>query len=116
MKALDRAGLYLRTARHLRPRQIAFQVLRRVIPARTAPSPPALPATRLPAAGAHFIEPAADEATIEPLTFRFVGLERDFSVRGVDWACADMPRLWRYNLHYFDWMLDPRRAPESIVR
>ena len=32
----------------------------------------------------------------------------------MDWTCRDMPRLWRYNLHYFDWMLDPRRAPEQI--
>jgi uncharacterized heparinase superfamily protein len=106
----------LRTARHLRARQIAFQVLRRVMPARTAPHPPAPPATRHPAAGARFIEPATCDAKFEPLRFRFIGLERDFSLRGVDWACADMPRLWRYNLHYFDWMLDPRRAPESNLR
>jgi uncharacterized heparinase superfamily protein len=116
LNAFDRAGLYLRTARHLRARQIAFQVLRRVMPARTAPHPPEPPATRPPAAGARFIEPATGDATFEPLRFRFIGLERDFRSRGVDWACADMPRLWRYNLHYFDWMLDPRRAPESTLR
>ncbi len=40
-------------------------------------------------------------------TFRFLNREYSFSERQVDWAVKDMPRLWCYNLHYFDFLQDP---------
>jgi len=36
-----------------------------------------------------------------PATFRFLSVERELTA-SVDWDRADWPRLWRYNLHYFD--------------
>ena len=30
-----------------------------------------------------------------------------------DWACKDMPKLWRYNLHYFDYLHDSERSLEN---
>ncbi len=33
--------------------------------------------------------------------FRFLNVDADFS-RGIDWVSAERPRLWRYQLHYFD--------------
>jgi uncharacterized heparinase superfamily protein len=116
LKAIDRAALYVRTGRHLRPRQVAFQLLRRIVPARSAPRPKVQPTARLPNARGSFIEPAATGENLGPQRFRFCGLEKDFGSCAVDWACADMPRLWRYHLHYFDWMLDPSRPPESLAR
>ena len=48
-------------------------------------------------------EGAADE-------FRFLNLSRSFPRGQVDWACSDMPKLWRYNLHYFDYLRDSGRS------
>lgn len=36
-----------------------------------------------------------------PSTFRFLGEERTITAAG-DWNPRDLPRLWVYNLHYFD--------------
>jgi hypothetical protein len=36
-----------------------------------------------------------------PATFRFLSVEREASV-AADWNRADWPKLWLYNLHYFD--------------
>lgn len=36
-----------------------------------------------------------------PTRFRFLSVERELISPG-DWDRADWPRLWRYNLHYFD--------------
>lgn len=36
-----------------------------------------------------------------PARFRFLSVERELAAPG-DWDRADWPRLWRYNLHYFD--------------
>jgi uncharacterized heparinase superfamily protein len=32
----------------------------------------------------------------------------------VDWVSGNMPKLWRYNLHYFDYVLDPGHSMEEI--
>ncbi|MEP6891151.1 MAG: alginate lyase family protein, partial [Nitrospirota bacterium] len=34
---------------------------------------------------------------------------------GIDWASKDMPKLWRYNLHYFDYLFDAGRSHDSKV-
>ena len=42
--------------------------------------------------------------------FRFLNVSKTFSHGKVDWASADMPKLWRYNLHYFDYILNSGRS------
>ncbi|SUS08806.1 conserved hypothetical protein [uncultured Defluviicoccus sp.] len=39
-------------------------------------------------------------------TFEFVGVRRSFAPESLDWHPDDVSRLWRYNLHYFDFLLD----------
>src|SRR5208283_1805791 len=34
----------------------------------------------------------------------------------VDWRSIDKPKLWRYNLHYFDYLLDEGRSKENRFR
>jgi len=51
--------------------------------------------------------------------FRFVGLEKTFH-HGIDWNSPDMSLLWRYNLHYFQYLfseegLDPGTAQTLIM-
>lgn len=45
--------------------------------------------------------------------FCFLGRSKRFELGMGDWACKDMPKLWRYNLHYFDYLHDPQRSLEN---
>src|SRR3990167_8081157 len=44
--------------------------------------------------------------------FCFLNLTRDFGL-SVNWSSKDMPKLWRYNLHYFDYLQHPQRSVEN---
>ncbi|MHB8533835.1 MAG: heparinase II/III family protein [Sulfuricaulis sp.] len=46
--------------------------------------------------------------------FHFLNQSRTFQDGNIDWACACMSKLWRYNLHYFDYVIDPGRSAESV--
>jgi uncharacterized heparinase superfamily protein len=36
--------------------------------------------------------------------FTFLNLRKDFPTCSIDWRSPEMPKLWRYNLHYFDYL------------
>jgi uncharacterized heparinase superfamily protein len=102
---------YLHTLRHLKPRQMAFQVIRRFLR-------PPLPKRRGPVSlrsGVCIspviprVMPLADE-----FAFRFLSEERRFSPEALDWQPANTVKLWRYNLHYFDYLHEAGRSKESI--
>ncbi len=102
-----RARLYLNTARFLRPRQIAYFVLRRLY-SNNRVQHPAEPILRRP--GVQFLPPLSKETTRRANNqFCFLNVCKDFRSNSVDWASAEMPKLWRYNLHYFDYLLDDNR-------
>jgi uncharacterized heparinase superfamily protein len=106
--ALARAGLYWRTSRNLRARQLAYFVLRRLLPdvrgASVAAAGVASKALSLaPSIAASSESGAADE-------FRFLNRSVHFAQGKVDWASQSMPKLWRYNLHYFDYLHDCTRS------
>lgn len=42
----------------------------------------------------------------QPQHFRFLNRERAYDLDQMDWSADEMPRLWRYNLHYFDYLQD----------
>lgn len=91
----------VRTLRHLRPLQFAWLLRRRLLPRARA---------RVIAA-AHLCEglgglrfcpvPVPEMARGEIV---FVGMGRPFDPAAIDWRAADAPKLWRYNLHYFDYL------------
>lgn len=111
---------YARTLRHLRAQQVWGQLLvrwRRCLrdPARIVrgegppwrlrddrgsgtPDPPSAP---------------HDPAGLAAGRFCFIGIHRDLGARP-DWAAPGLPLLWRYNLHYFDWLwsLLPENEPD----
>ncbi len=96
-----RLPLYFHTIRHLQPRQIAWQLRRRLFP----PRPPAAgPAVALRGGIRHtgFLAPP-EPATVSG-EIRFIGQARAFALPRPDWIQADTPKLWRYNLHYFDYL------------
>lgn len=39
--------------------------------------------------------------------FSFLNREKCFPSGSIDWQNTEMPRLWLYNLHYFDYLQDP---------
>jgi uncharacterized heparinase superfamily protein len=48
--------------------------------------------------------------------FTFLNLRKDFPGGCIDWRSMEMPKLWRYNLHYFDYLFDSGRAIEDRCR
>lgn len=100
------AGRILRTVRYLKPGQIGWLVyrrLRRVTPVRVHA---AVILVRRQGVG---LAPRPCNCRLGwdgSWTFEFVGQARSFTPARMDWHPADVSRLWRYNLHYFDYLLD----------
>ncbi len=96
--SLSKAGRLLRTVRYLRPGQISDRVGRRL---RAAPKVGgATPPLRAAAAG---WTPCAGRppSLVGPSRFRFLAREAGLDAL-TGWNDASMPKLWLYNLHYFD--------------
>ena len=90
--------LYFHTLRHLRPIQIAARIWLRLY--RPLPDLRAAPPMRRPSA--RYEPPVAPEVSLlRPDVFRFLSVERRCAVAS-DWRPHDAPKLWTYNLHYFD--------------
>jgi len=98
---LDRLLRVWRTVRPLRP----VQLFGRVRHLGWRPRPDTSPASELRAAGGPWANPPAPEPSmLPPDAFRFLGVERRLAC-AADWNRADWPKLWLYNLHYFDDLL-----------
>jgi uncharacterized heparinase superfamily protein len=105
---LARSALYWRTARHLKPRQVAHQILHRLRSRHFAPpSMSALKARKVSGPAQFNAAPLLDKD--KPWSFRFLNIERTFADGSIDWISGELPKLWRYNLHYFDYLLDSNR-------
>ncbi len=105
-------GLLLHTVRHLRPRQIASRVHYRLADrlARPASWQRRLQAARIGNCQWHpqapFLPPEQQgntEPTVAEGRFCFQNDERVVG-RPVNWNPTEAPLLWRYNLHYFDYL------------
>lgn len=101
---VSRFSLYLRTVGYLKPRQWVHFAKRAL-----------LPTTKFKKKGSHVrqrvglhIQPslALSMHAKEPHEFRFLNHSKIFFDGHIDWHCQDMPKLWRYNLHYFDYVCD----------
>jgi len=96
-------GRYWRTVRHLKASQVWHQLLWRVWrPVRPGNAPHGFKG-RLPVlvlgCPRHGRFSGANR-------FSFLGRERDFGER-VDWNAENEAALWRYNLHYFEYLAQP---------
>lgn len=91
------------TVRHLRAVQwygrLWFRLYRPVVDTRH------VPAVRTPEFPASWQQPIPRPGNLRlPDTFMF--LNRPFRLRDVGWDSPSVARLWRYHLHYFDWLSD----------
>jgi uncharacterized heparinase superfamily protein len=88
---------YWHTLRHLKPVQIYGRLWFRL----HRPSPDLRPAPAVRPAENGWMRCARQSSMPGPATFRFLSVEREASA-AADWNRADWPKLWLYNLHYFD--------------
>ena len=120
---LARAARFVRTVRHLRARQVAYQVLHRgrpwrgpAAPAAGGPSQGSAPVPRGPAASALSALPAPADDQPDVLSGVLTFQNRSVTVGfPPDWNRTDLPRHWLYHLHYHDflWALPFERAREA---
>lgn len=91
----------LRTVRHLRISQVGYQLWRRLgLPMPRTPRPTAVESRSrasirfgpvvCPPVGGHEVS--------------FLNVPGPMNPGRVDWTAPDKPKLWRYNLHYFDYL------------
>jgi uncharacterized heparinase superfamily protein len=91
-------GLYYNTVRHLRISQVLGRVLHRFF----NPKPDLKPAPPLREISGHWRSPIDKQISmVSPTKFRFLNAEHDILLPK-DWNSSQLPKLWLYNLHYFD--------------
>lgn len=96
------------TARHLRPRQIYYRVRRQLAPPLAVPRRLGTTAFRKVPLAPVLARP---ERYLGGGRFRFLNREEDLGA-AIDWNAPGLPPLWRYNLHYFEGLLQPGMTPE----
>lgn len=93
----------IHTLQHLKLRQLYFLLLRRAIkPIYTAP-------LRVANTNPQFVMQAhsLEQQCVAKDHFIFLNVLSPFTIKTVDWHPAGMSKLWRYNLHYFDYLNGP---------
>ena len=109
---LPRVARLWHTLRYLKVSQIGFYALRRFLPPRQVDFEGDIcvrPGFRLQSA----IE--SDTRFDDPCQLTWLSKSRSYSDAEVDWFASGMPRLWLYNLHYFDYLRD-RQRPLALRR
>ena len=101
---------YLRTIAHLTPRQIAYQLIRRFSPGSILPPVTGQVRQR---SKLSMTRPLPRRMSGDENTFTFLNLTKRFDPARFDWASREMGKLWRYNLHYFDYLNEEGRSWES---
>ena len=93
---------YWHTARYLRPKQLAAWLHQRATGLRS-PRHGFSSAPR-PAMGAplQFLTPMCP--VVQPGSMRFLNVDAPVDPRRMTWGDPLRPKLWRYNLHYFDYL------------
>jgi uncharacterized heparinase superfamily protein len=106
---LQRILRVLRTSRYLKLSQLYWFIRRRIIKTQTTVQ--SLPDNILRRDWVWSLESTAnDKQAIAAVEFCFLNVSRSYPLAAIDWAPQDVNRLWRYNLHYFDFLLDSRRT------
>jgi uncharacterized heparinase superfamily protein len=89
--------LYWNTLRYLKPAQFYGRLRHRLV----HPRPRRFEVPSLRSVARSWVGCARPVRQIGPDRFRFLNAEADVN-RPSDWNCSGRPKLWLYNLHYFD--------------
>jgi uncharacterized heparinase superfamily protein len=103
-------SLIARTVSHLKFRQITYQLIRRFGPKAKIPAVAAPVVIRR---GLELVPPQGRKSGGENYSFSFLNVTRHFDPARFDWSPSEMSKLWRYNLHYFDYLKEEGRQWES---
>ena len=97
-----RALTYAHTLRYLKLSQIVARLARMVVPQPHVKPPFEVGSLR----GLWPLEPfiCPVPPRVSPGEIAFLNHTRAFNPSAACWAMPDMPKLWRYNLHYFDFL------------
>lgn len=109
---MTRLLLYANTLRHLRASQLYALIRKRLLPRIRRHTQVTEVRIRSGVGLAPGLHPRRRSA--QPYTFDFLNREKRFPDGHVDWRCADMPKLWRYNLHYFDYLSEQGRTVQEL--
>ena len=107
----SRSSLYLWTFRYLHPMQIAYMFIRRVINISPRLCEDIDSQTKTGFRLFEHIHP--DKNLLQGNTLTFLNTAIELDLNNIDWSCTKHPKLWRYNLHYFDYLLDPQSHIDS---
>lgn len=108
---MKRLLLYANTVRHLRASQISALIRKRLLPAATR----SLHVNDVQLRAGVGLSPGVSQghSTGRSYVFCFLNREKAFPNTQVDWVSAGMPKLWRYNLHYFDYLSGSSRSRDE---
>lgn len=105
--------LYIRTLQHLRTTQILALLRKRFVPSRMRGLQVQTVHLR---AGVKLHSPIPYRSSQKgDQLFCFLNQEKRCPNGHIDWIAKDMPKLWRYNLHYFDYLFDSGRSYDASV-
>ena len=97
---------FFRTISYLKFRQIFYQIIRRLSPKKKA----------FPITASVNLRPKVKMSTTllrqmqgEENEFTFLSITKRFDSAAFDWKSPECSRLWRYNLHYFDYLNEKNR-------
>jgi uncharacterized heparinase superfamily protein len=102
---------YVRTVRHLKAEQIVYRILRRIFP--TGRIPPFSEEIGLRDNVRMTPGVSSGVAPREENSFSFLNVDKRFPPDSMDWASPEMSKLWRYNLHYFNFLHEKGRSSKS---
>lgn len=106
-----RALLYITTLSYLRPTQILSLIRKRLLPSFYPNSRISDVRQRL---GVKFWAGIpASRTRCGDYSFCFLNQTKEFPDGQVDWTSKEMSKLWRYNLHYFDYLLHADRSLDA---
>lgn len=114
---MNRISRLFFTLVYLKPTQLFFYVLRRKFPTRIVDAAVDAVAAASVNPDVALAEPIAIQNTIndaEQITF--LNRTRSIDIHDIDWCPANTQRLWRYNLHYFDYLRDDGWSADIKLR
>lgn len=103
---LKKLLLYFNTVKHLKSKQLLFNFIRRLFNKNKFIEINDVDCNQL-----DLVPPIKHINKIDSTSVCFLNQRRSFEYIS-DWACLDEPKLWRYNLHYFDYLLDDGASGE----
>jgi len=108
---MKRVLFYLTTLWYLRPTQILSLIRRRVLPASKPNS--RISELRLRPGVKLCGGIPASRVRAGDYSFCFLNQTKEFPDGQIDWTSREMSKLWRYNLHYFDYLLHADRSLDA---